>query len=97
MTPSSISHQPHESPTGRCANFKTCPPRWQDAAANHLLHSHHVHDLLPSCEQKIPDDDRGAVHLRLRYQQFELCGRCSGAIIEMLKDMRLIKELDTIR
>jgi hypothetical protein len=52
---------------------------------------------LPSCEQKIPDDDRGAVHLRLRYQQFELCGRCSGAIIEMLKDMRLIKELDTIR
>jgi hypothetical protein len=50
-----------------------------------------------SCEQKIPDDDRGAVHLRLRYQQFELCGRCSGAIIEMLKDMRLIKELDTIR
>jgi hypothetical protein len=50
-----------------------------------------------SCEQKIPDDDRAAVHLRLRYQQFELCGRCSGAVIEMLKDMRLIKELDIIR
>ncbi len=49
-----------------------------------------------SCEQKIPDDDRGVVDIRLRHRQFELCGRCSAGVIEMLKDMRLIKELNTI-
>jgi hypothetical protein len=50
-----------------------------------------------SCQNKIQDDDRAVVHLRLRHQQFELCGRCSAGVLEMLKDMRLIKEIDTIR
>ena len=50
-----------------------------------------------SCQQRTPDDDELTVGIQLRRKRLELCARCSGGIIEMLKDMRLIKERDTSR
>jgi hypothetical protein len=49
------------------------------------------------CKEKISDEDGDVLTILLRYGRHVLCGRCSGVVIEMLKDMRLIKELDTIR
>ena len=50
-----------------------------------------------SCQQKIADDDLEAIHVQRRHQRFQLCGTCSAGVLVMLKDMRLIRELNVIR
>ena len=52
-----------------------------------------------SCKEKIAEDDPAALNVQRRCDWFHLslCGRCSAGLITMLKDMRLIKDLDTIR
>ena len=52
-----------------------------------------------SCQKKLIDGAPNTVTVTLKhpYEQFDLCSTCSAGVVEMLKDMRLIKELDTIR
>ena len=50
------------------------------------------------CEHKIAADGRSTVCVRVSEpsREFNLCGECSGGVLEMLRDMRLL-QLQTVR
>jgi hypothetical protein len=52
--------------------------------------------LCDKCGAKL-EGDPTAIELRRGYTQIDLCTGCGAGVVEMLKDMHLIKELDTIR
>jgi hypothetical protein len=52
--------------------------------------------LCDKCGAKL-EGDPTAIELRRAYTQTDLCSGCGAGVVEMLKDMHLIKELDTIR
>ena len=49
------------------------------------------------CGTELAERWRAPIAVRIKNDEFELCRACGAGIVEMLKDMRLIKELDTIR
>jgi hypothetical protein len=50
-----------------------------------------------SCKDKISAEDGNALSVKHRHDWYLLCGACSAGLLETLKDMRLINELDGIR
>ena len=52
-----------------------------------------------NCGNKIADTDERSLRIELRrhFERLHLCGGCSRGVLEMLKHMRGIKELDIIR
>lgn len=61
-----------------------------------LIHSGNASNFFDKCGRGLGEDSL-AVEVRRGCQLFRLCTGCSAGVVEMLKDMRLIKEPMVIR